>query len=68
MGSSDPETRMRQLAQLRAAYDASCSRLPDDVGSAARHSKALLRRNLVMPGGVQDGKGARTGGPSSEGL
>ena len=67
MGSSDPEMRMRQLAKLRAAYDASCSRLPGgEVGSAAHHSRALLGQILVVLGGMQDGAVARTGGPSGE--
>lgn len=48
MGSSDPELRMRQLAELRAAYDA-CPDLPDDDtgASTARHSRVLLGQILI---------------------
>lgn len=62
MGSSDPDLRMRQLAKLRAAYDAR-SGLPDDLAgrNAARHSKALLERILVALGEVRDGEKARPG-------
>jgi hypothetical protein len=53
---------MRQLAKLRAAYDAR-SGLPDDPAgrNAARHSKALLERILVALGEVRDGEKARPG-------
>jgi hypothetical protein len=56
VGSSDPERRMRQLALLRAAYDA----WPDSLGdrSAARHSRALLGRILIVLGGLPGGQGA----------
>ncbi len=62
MGASDPELRMRQLAELRAAYDAS-SGLPDDHSGrgAARHAKALLERILLVLGGLQDDAGAPAG-------
>ncbi|SDN54040.1 hypothetical protein SAMN05216360_10959 [Methylobacterium phyllostachyos] len=48
MGSSDPELRMRRLAELRAAYDA-CPGIPGDrrESCTARHSRVLLGRILV---------------------
>lgn len=56
VGSSDPETRLRQLAQLRAAYEACAGRPGHRTGSsAARHSKALLGRILAVLSGVRDG-------------
>ncbi|MCJ2050415.1 hypothetical protein [Methylobacterium sp. J-070] len=60
MGSRDPESPLPQLAELRAVYDAR-SGVPDDRRdrSAARHSKALLERILVVLGGTRDGAGAR---------
>ena len=62
MGSCDPDLRMRQLARLRAAYDASMTLPGDQAGlSAARHSKALLRRILVVLGGLREGEKTRPG-------
>jgi hypothetical protein len=59
VGSSDPELRMRQLAELRAAYDAR-SGLPDDHTGrgAARHARALLEHILLVLGGLRNGAGA----------
>ncbi|MGH1571339.1 hypothetical protein ACRAWG_12390 [Methylobacterium sp. P31] len=56
MGSSDPERRLRQLAILRAAYQA----CPDSPGTQAgagvvRHSRTLLGRILVVLGGMPGG-------------
>ena len=63
MGSSDPDLRMRQLAKLRAAYDASLG-MPDDQArrSGVRLSKALLGRILVVLGGMREGE---TTGPGA---
>ncbi|MBE7248567.1 hypothetical protein ACLBX9_29170 [Methylobacterium sp. A49B] len=67
MGSSDPELRMRQLAELRAAYDAS-SGLPDDHTGrgAAWHSKALLEHILLVLGGLRNDAGG-SGTPGKAG-
>ncbi|MCJ2072546.1 hypothetical protein MKK75_27775 [Methylobacterium sp. J-030] len=47
MAPIDPELRMRQLAELRAAYDASPDIGDDPVeNSTARHSRVLLGRIL----------------------
>lgn len=55
MGSDVPELRARQLAVLRAAYEA-CARQADDrVGTgAALHARALLGRILVLLGGLEE--------------
>jgi len=68
MGSSDPETRRRQLDRLRAAYEARAGR-PDHtaIGSGARHSRVLLGRILVVLGGLPDGAGLPAIGPGGNG-
>ncbi|MEE7451233.1 hypothetical protein MRF4_27555 [Methylobacterium radiotolerans] len=66
MGSSDPDTRRRQLDRLRAAYEARPGR-PDPAASGARHSRALLGRILVVLGGLPDGSGLPTIGPGGNG-
>ncbi|CAM3195164.1 MULTISPECIES: hypothetical protein [Methylobacterium] len=55
MGSDGPELRARQLAALRAAYEA-CARQADDRAgtSAALHARALLGRILVLLGGLEE--------------
>ncbi|KAA0125383.1 hypothetical protein CIW48_03410 [Methylobacterium sp. P1-11] len=68
MGSSDPDTRRRQLARLRAAYEAHPGRPdPTAIGSGARHSRALLGRILVVLGGLPDGSGLPAVRPSGNG-
>jgi hypothetical protein len=63
VGSGDPETRLRQLAQLRAAYDAHPGRpAPHADRRITRHSRALLARILVVLGGMPDGAGDTTAG------
>jgi hypothetical protein len=66
MGSSDPETRGRQLSRLRAAYEGRPGR-PDRAGSGARHSRALCGRILVVLGGLPDGTGLPVIGPGGDG-
>ena len=58
MGSSDPHQRIRQLAKLRAAYDASLAAPEKQADGTIAHSTALLGRILVVLGGLQDGAGA----------
>jgi hypothetical protein len=55
MGSDGPELRARQLAALRAAYEA-CARQADDRAgtSAALHARALLGRIRVLLGGLEE--------------
>ncbi|TXN02746.1 hypothetical protein FV242_13660 [Methylobacterium sp. WL64] len=55
MGSDVPELRARQLAALRAAYEA-CARQADDraVTGAALHTRVLLGRILVLLGGLEE--------------
>ncbi|MEL6062210.1 MULTISPECIES: hypothetical protein [unclassified Methylobacterium] len=68
MASIDPELRRRQLAKLRAAYDAS-PRLADAdiVGtSIARHSRALLGRILLALSGPHGGAGAPMSRPDGK--
>ncbi|WP_342109195.1 hypothetical protein [Methylobacterium sp. SI9] len=64
MASIDPELRMRQLARLRAAYDASPN-LSDALGtSTARHSRVLLGRILLVlspPHGAGTSESRRNG-------
>jgi hypothetical protein len=59
VGSSDPELRMRRLAELRAAYDA-CPGIPDDRRETctARHSRVLLGRILIALNAAQGGASA----------
>lgn len=59
MGASDPELRMRQLAQLRAAYEA-VPRMADDQtrNRIARHSRVLLGRILAVLSAPHGGAGA----------
>ena len=58
MGSSDPDQRMRQLAKLRAAYDASLAAPERQADGTIAHSTALLGRILVVLGGMRDGADA----------
>ncbi|KNY22251.1 hypothetical protein [Methylobacterium sp. ARG-1] len=60
MGSDDPALRARQLAALRAAYDA-CAGLADDRTGrgAALHARALLGRILVLLGELKESPGSR---------
>ncbi|MCJ2056928.1 hypothetical protein MKL09_10230 [Methylobacterium sp. J-048] len=55
MGSDDPELRARQLAALRAAYEACASQAGDRAGSGvALHARALLGRILTLLGGLPE--------------
>ena len=64
MAPIDPELRMRRLAELRAAYDASPCRTDDPGGTrTARHSRVLLERILVVLSGSDGAAGAREARP-----
>ncbi|MCJ2094504.1 MULTISPECIES: hypothetical protein [unclassified Methylobacterium] len=55
MGSDDPELRARQLAALRAAYEACAAQADDRAGSGvALHARALLGRILALLGELKD--------------
>ncbi|SFL32705.1 hypothetical protein [Methylobacterium pseudosasicola] len=55
MGSDNPELRARQLAALRAAYEASAGQAEDRTGSGvALHARALLGRILALLGELKE--------------
>jgi hypothetical protein len=60
MGSVDPELRARQLAALRAAYDACAGQAGERAGrGVALHARALLGRILVLLGKLKESPGSR---------
>ncbi len=72
MAPIDPELRMRQLAALRAAYDASpCPADAHGETRTARHSRVLLGRILVVlsdPDGAAGARETRPGGKACADL
>ncbi|MBE7249233.1 MAG: hypothetical protein INR63_30210 [Actinomycetospora chiangmaiensis] len=60
--SDDPEHRVRQLAELRAAYQSRSGFPGDPAGRIARHSKALLERILIVLGGLPEDSNLRERG------
>ncbi|MCJ2061581.1 hypothetical protein MKK63_02485 [Methylobacterium sp. J-088] len=67
MAPIDPELRMRQLAELRAAYDASpCPTVDHSETRIARHSRVLLGRILVVLSDPDGGAGARETRPGGK--
>jgi hypothetical protein len=55
MGSDDPVLRARQLAALRAAYEACANQAAERTGGGvALHARVLLGRILALLGGLQE--------------